>query len=126
MALALVLLIGSGLMIRTFQSLRRVQPGFSEPAALQTLRIAIAGDAAADDAKLLVMQQNLVNRLASIPGVSSVSLMNGLPMTGFMSQDPIFASDHSYARQPDSAAAPLHPRRSWRLPGAGHAAARRP
>ncbi len=96
-ALALVLLIGSGLMIRTFQSLRRVQPGFSEPAALQTLRIAIARDAAEDDAKLMVMQQSLVNRLASLPGVSSVSLTNGLPMTGFMSQDPIFASDHSYA-----------------------------
>ena len=31
------------------------------------------------------------------PGVSSVSLMNGLPMTGFSSQDPIFASDHTYA-----------------------------
>ncbi len=37
-ALALVLLIGSGLMIRTFQSMRRVQPGFTEPATLQTLR----------------------------------------------------------------------------------------
>jgi len=96
-ALALVLLIGSGLMIRTFQSLRHVQPGFTEPVTLQTLRIAIAGDAAGDDAKLLVMQQNLVNRFASIPGVSSVSLMDGLPMTGFSSQDPIFASDHSYA-----------------------------
>ena len=43
------------------------------------------------------LQQNLVDRLASLPGVSSVSLMNGLPMTGFSSQDPIFASDHSYA-----------------------------
>jgi predicted permease len=95
-ALALVLLIGSGLMIRTFQSMRRVQPGFSEPATLQTLRIAIPGDVAADDAKVLVLQQTLVDRLASLPGVSSVSLTNGLPMTGFSSQDPIAASDHSY------------------------------
>ena len=38
-----------------------------------------------------------MDRLASLPGVSSVSLMNGLPMTGFSSQDPIFASDHTYA-----------------------------
>ncbi|MEO7275520.1 MAG: ABC transporter permease [Vicinamibacterales bacterium] len=96
-ALALVLLIGSGLMIRTFQSLRNVHPGFSEPATLQTLRMAIASDAAADDARLLVVQQNLVNRLASLPGVSAVSLTNGLPMTGYTSQDPIFASDKSYA-----------------------------
>ena len=95
-ALALVLLVGSGLMIRTFLSMRSVQPGFSDPATLQTLRIAIPRDAA-DDARLLVLQQTLVDRLASLPGSSSVSLMNGLPMTGFSSQDPIFASDHSYA-----------------------------
>jgi putative ABC transport system permease protein len=96
-ALALVLLVGSGLMIRTFQSMRRVQPGFSDPATLQTLRIAIPGDAAGDDARVLVLQQTLVDRLASLPGASSVSLTNGLPMTGFSSQDPIFASDHAYA-----------------------------
>ena len=38
-ALAVVLLISSGLMIRTFQALRHVQPGFRDPANLQTLRI---------------------------------------------------------------------------------------
>jgi putative ABC transport system permease protein len=96
-ALAVVLLIGSGLMIRTFQAMRHVQPGFSDPGTLQTLRIAIPEDVAADDARLLLMQQNLVNSLSNIPGVLSVSLTNGLPMTGFSSQDPIFASDHSYA-----------------------------
>ena len=96
-ALAVVLLIASGLMIRTFQSMRRVQPGFSNPGALQTMRIAIPGDIAADDARVLALQQNLVDTLASLPGVSSVSLMDGLPMTGFSSQDPIFASDRSYA-----------------------------
>ena len=51
-ALAVVLLIGSGLMLRTYQSMRRVQPGFTDPATLQTLRIAIPREAAADDAAL--------------------------------------------------------------------------
>jgi putative ABC transport system permease protein len=96
-ALALVLLIGSGLMIRTFQSMRDVQPGFADPGTLQTLQISIPRDVAPDETRLRVVQQNLVNALASIPGVSSVGLMNGLPMTGFESQDPIFASDHTYA-----------------------------
>jgi predicted permease len=96
-ALALVLLIASGLMIRTFDAMRRVQPGFSDPRMLQTLRIAIPSNVAADDARLLVMQQALVDRMASVPGVSSVSFTNGLPMTGASSQDPIFASDHTYA-----------------------------
>ena len=95
-ALALVLLIGSGLMIRTFQSVRRVHPGFSNPDLLQTLRISIPRTAAPNDVERLQMQHNLVNRLASIPGVSEVSLVDGLPMTGFMSQDPIFARDHTY------------------------------
>ncbi len=96
-ALAIVLLIGSGLMIRSFQSMRRVHPGFIDQAALQTLRISIPKSAAAKDADLLVMQQNLVDRLAGLPGVSAVSLMGGLPMTGYSSQDPVFASDHTYA-----------------------------
>src|SRR5918993_54601 len=96
-ALAVVLLIGSGLMIRTFESMRRVQPGFTHPGTLQTLRITIPGDIAAKDEEVLVLQQRVVDSLASLPGVSSVSLMNGLPMTGFSSQDPIFASDHRYA-----------------------------
>ena len=95
--LALVLLIGSGLMIRTFQSIRHVHPGFSNPEGLQTLRISIARTAASKDAELLQMQHNLVNRLASIPGVSEVSMLGDLPMTASTSQDPIFASDHTYA-----------------------------
>jgi putative ABC transport system permease protein len=95
--LALVLLIGSGLMIRTFQAIRRVHPGFSNPEELQTLRISIARTAATKDAEILQMRHDLVNRLASVSGVSEVSILGGLPMTGFMSQDPIFASDHTYA-----------------------------
>ncbi len=95
-ALALVLLIGSGLMIRTFQSMRRVQPGFTEPATLQTLRIAIPGDVAKDDARVLLTQQSLVDALAALPGVTSVSVISALPMTGMSSQDPVAASDHTY------------------------------
>jgi predicted permease len=96
-ALAVVLLIGSGLMIRSFQSMRRVQPGFTDPGTLQTLRVAIPNDVAADASGVLALQQALVARLASLPGVSAASFMNGLPMTGFSSQDPVFASDQAYA-----------------------------
>jgi predicted permease len=45
---------------------------------------------------VLLMQQSLIDALAALPGVTSVSLINGLPMTGFSSQDPVSASDHTY------------------------------
>ena len=96
-ALALVLLIGSGLMIRTFYSMRGVHPGFNHPEALQTLRISIPSSANSKGAEMLVKQHNLVDRLASIPGVSVVGLTTALPMAGSASQDPIYASDHTYA-----------------------------
>ncbi len=96
-ALALVLLIGSGLMVRTFQSMRKVNPGFSQPEGLQTFRISNPRNAATKDAEVLVMQQSLVERLAALPGVTEASLIGDLPMTGALSQDPIMASDHTYA-----------------------------
>ncbi|MBL8241852.1 MAG: ABC transporter permease [Bryobacterales bacterium] len=96
-ALALVLLIGSGLMLRTFQSMRRVHPGFTEPDSLQTLRVSIPRPAAPKPADLRRLQQTLVERLAAIPGVQQASLMGGLPLTGNGSQDPIMASDRTYA-----------------------------
>ncbi|MBL8221275.1 MAG: FtsX-like permease family protein, partial [Bryobacterales bacterium] len=95
-ALALVLLIGSGLMIRTFQSMRRVHPGFREPETLQSLRISIPRNVVSKDPELLLMQQNLVNRLAALPGVTAASMTGALPMTGASSQDPIAASDRTY------------------------------
>ncbi|HYZ84837.1 MAG TPA: ABC transporter permease [Bryobacteraceae bacterium] len=95
-ALALVLLIGSGLMIRTFQSLRDVQPGFRNPEALQTLRISIPRTAYKTDAELLRLHQAVAERLATVNGVSEASLVGGLPMTANRSQDPIAASDRTY------------------------------
>ena len=95
-ALALVLLIGSGLMVRTFQSMRKVNPGFSQPEELQTFRISNPRNAATKDPEVLVMQQSLVERLAALPGITDASLIDDLPMTGASSQDPIMASDHTY------------------------------
>ncbi|MCC6536604.1 MAG: ABC transporter permease [Bryobacterales bacterium] len=96
-ALALVLLVASGLMIRTFLSMRRVDPGFQSPETLQTLRVSIPRRDGQKDEELRLVHQNIVNRLAALPGVTAVSLMGGLPMTNNTSQDPVFASDRTYA-----------------------------
>jgi predicted permease len=92
-ALALVLLIGSGLMIRTYQRLRQVDPGFRDAPHVQTFqvtvpRVAPAGarppDDAADEQELRGKQQ-ILDRLAALPGVESVGFAgfsDGLPMDG--------------------------------------------
>jgi predicted permease len=96
-ALALVLLVSSGLMIRTFQALRNVEPGFVAPQAVQTFRISIPGSAVKEPDGVVRMEQNIRDRLAEIPGVTSVGFTTVLPMDGGGWHDPIFAEDHVYA-----------------------------
>jgi predicted permease len=96
-ALALVLLVGSGLMIRTFQALRRVHPGFTRPAELQTLRISIPRTQVPDPVDVVRTEQAIMDKIAAIPGVTSVGLTSVVPMDGNGWRDPIFAEDHVYA-----------------------------
>ncbi len=96
-ALALVLLICSGLMIRTFGALTNVNPGFVEPAALQTFRISIVTVQAKEDEKVVRMEEEISHRLAAIPGVSSVGISSKLPMTGQGWTDPVFLEGRTYA-----------------------------
>lgn len=96
-ALALVLLVGSGLMIRTFQALRRVDPGFARPEDLLTMRITIPSATVKDPSDVIRMQQNIADRIAAIPGVSSVGLTTVIPMDNDGWRDPIFADDKTYA-----------------------------
>lgn len=67
-AMALVLLISAMLMIRTFAALRNVDPGFSDPAHLQTLRIAIPASLVSDPVTVTHIQNSIVDKLAAIPG----------------------------------------------------------
>jgi predicted permease len=81
-ALAAVLLVSSGLMIRTFQALRSVDSGFSDPQHLQVMRIAIPPSLVAEGEKVLRLQNDLVDRLSAIPGVTSAALVSSMPMEG--------------------------------------------
>ena len=77
-AMAVVLLICAGLMIRTFEALRKTDPGFTRAESIQTARISIPG--AAD--KLLRAQMDLVEGLKAIPGVESAAFISESPMDG--------------------------------------------
>ncbi|MBW4026672.1 MAG: ABC transporter permease [Acidobacteria bacterium] len=97
--LALVLLICSGLMIRTFRALMHVSPGFTTPESIQTFRFYIPETQIPDSKRdqLIQMNQTIMDKLAAIPGVSAVSFSNSVPMDDYDSNDVLYAQDHVLA-----------------------------
>jgi predicted permease len=97
-ALALVLLICSGLMIRTFRALMHVSPGFTNPETIQVVHLFIPDSRVPDTQRdgVVRMEQAIEDRIAAIPGVSSVSFGSSVPLEGYNQNDPIFAQDHTY------------------------------
>ncbi|MGH9717692.1 MAG: ADOP family duplicated permease [Candidatus Acidiferrales bacterium] len=92
-ALAFVLLISSGLMIRSFAALIGVNSGFSAPAQLQTFRIHISEKDIPNPTTAVHGSQDILRKIASIPGVSSVGFASSIPMAGGEYQDPIWTAD---------------------------------
>src|SRR5215471_5980398 len=78
--IALVLLVSAGLMIRTFQALRSVDPGFTHPEYLQTMRIAIPPSLVAEPQRVLRIQNDIIEKLVAIPGVTSAGFATEAPM----------------------------------------------
>jgi predicted permease len=97
-ALALVLLICSGLMIHTFRALMHVSPGFADPQTVQTFHLYIPETRVPDTQreKVVRLQQEIADKLAAIPGVSSVSFGTSIPFQGYGSNDPVFVKDRIY------------------------------
>ena len=104
-AMALVLLMSAGLMIRTFRALRKIDPGFTDAEHLQTMRISVPESLIAKAEQVTRTQNAIVDKLAAIQGVESAGFVSGMPMEGFDSGwDEIFAEDKVYA---DNTIAPL-------------------
>lgn len=81
-AMAMVLLISAVLMIRTLAALRNVDPGFADADHLQTLRIEIPQQLVPDAQARMRMENNIADKLAAVPGVSSVGFARSVPMDG--------------------------------------------
>ena len=97
MAMALVLLMSAGLMIRTFGALRKVDPGFADPQHLQLMRISIPVSLITKPEQVTRTQNAILDKLAAIQGVKSVGFVSAMPMEGFDSGgDCIFAQDKTY------------------------------
>jgi predicted permease len=97
-ALAFVLLISSGLMIRTFRAMTRVNAGFTDPSTVQTLRVSFPYENGKNQEDALVhSEQDVLDRIAAIPGVKSAGFALDVPLGGNGWTDPLFAQDKTYA-----------------------------
>ncbi len=81
-ALALTLLIVSGLMIRTSIAMRQVDPGFARPGEVQTFVIAIPASLISDPQQAVRTFEGVAEQLRRVPGVTSVGLSSSITMDG--------------------------------------------
>ena len=89
-ALALVLLVVSGLMIRTFLAMRQVHPGFTRPEQVQTFRVAIPETLISDPQQAARTHEQIAERLKQVPGVMSVGVSSSITMDEEDNMNPLF------------------------------------
>jgi predicted permease len=82
LAIALVLLVSAGLMIRTFESIRTAEPGFTEPEHLEITRVFVAAGMVVDPEQTTRLENDIQDALAAIPGVTSAAFASAMPMEG--------------------------------------------
>jgi predicted permease len=92
-ALALVLLIGSGLMIRSFQALRQVHPGFMKPEELLSFRVSIPEAEVEDGEQAVFTHEQILRKVEQIPGVTSAGLSTSVTMDGWDSNDAVYVEE---------------------------------
>jgi predicted permease len=80
-ALSLVLLIGAGLLIRSFLHVQQVEPGFA-PQNVLSMRMSLVGPAYSDEARRVSFYQQLWERIRRLPGVEAAGGVSALPLTG--------------------------------------------
>jgi putative ABC transport system permease protein len=90
LALALVLLVASGLMLRSFQSIRSTDPGFNSPEGVLALRIRVPPQEIRDPAEAARTHELIARRLGELPGVTSVGLGTSIPMDGSGNVNPFY------------------------------------
>jgi putative ABC transport system permease protein len=82
LALAVVLLLGAGLLVRSFNKLMAIDLGFDRNNVLTT-RINLPRSKYTEDAQTIAFQQQLMQRVKTLPGVESAGTINHTPLSGF-------------------------------------------
>jgi putative ABC transport system permease protein len=107
-ALAFVLIVGSGLLLKSFEHLRRIDPGFRSDHLL-TMKISLSGSRYENPAERIHFFSQLQQRLSQLPGVISASAIDRLPVftvgVDTRSGNPFSVDGHPF--NPNSAAQQL-------------------
>jgi putative ABC transport system permease protein len=85
LALAVMLLIGAGLLVRSFVRVTGLDPGFRAPQVMSTL-VSLSPSRYGDPAKQTAFFEEMVRAIESLPGVLSAGVTNSLPLTGINDQ----------------------------------------
>ncbi|HZT60329.1 MAG TPA: ABC transporter permease [Pyrinomonadaceae bacterium] len=78
---AVVLLVGAGLLVRSFTQLEQVSPGF-EPRGVLALMVSLPGNKYADDSSRAAFMRQMLEQVRALPGVKSAATITTLPMSG--------------------------------------------
>jgi predicted permease len=113
-ALAVVLVVGAGLLVRSFKHLLAVDPGFA-PDRLLTFELALPKALYAKDADVVGFYGRLEERLRALPGVESVTLAAGLPPSR-----PIDANDIDFEGKTPTKDGPIWNVDYWQIAGGRH------
>ena len=92
-ALAFLLLVGSGLMIRSFQALRNVDPGFRNSDDVLLVRLSVPEAQLENPTEVAQTHQLIAERIAQIPGVASVGSSSSVTMDGRKSDNPLYVEE---------------------------------
>jgi putative ABC transport system permease protein len=92
-ASALVLLIVSGLMARTFVAIRQVRPGFVRPAEVQTFGVALPASIMPDSQQVVRTYEQIAERVQQVPGVEAVGLTSAIVLDPGRGFAPIFVEE---------------------------------
>jgi predicted permease len=82
LALALVLLVASGLMLRSFGALHAVHTGVTQPSRQLVLRLSIPDVLVPEAGRVALLERQIVDRIAALPGIESTGFATTIPMGG--------------------------------------------
>jgi len=99
-ALALILLVGSGLLVRSIANLRGVNPGF-DPANLLSFRVSLAPGVFSDGAKVRGFYRDFLRSVGDLGGVQAVAATSVAPLNGYAIGFPFYESGRTPPAQGD-------------------------